>query len=81
MNRLLDRHRLSQVAREIYIKTLGNSKPVGDELQWDNIEETLQTVHRLGNLDPLGLGGREFFVIRVANDNWAATTCNHFMVN
>lgn len=76
---LLDRHRLSQVTREVYVKTLGNRKPVGDELQRDNIEETLQTVHCLGNLDPLSLGRWEFFVVRVANDNRAATARNHYI--
>ena len=67
---LLNGNRLSQVTREIDVQTLSNRKPVGHELQGNDVEKTLQTVDRLGDLDCLGLAGFEFVVVGVANYNW-----------
>ena len=66
---LLDSHGFSQISREIYIETFPNGEPVGNELQRDHIEQTLKTINRLGDLNLLRLFGREFFVVRIANDN------------
>ena len=52
---LLDGDRLGQVTREINVKTLKDGQPVSNELQRDNVEETLEAVNRLGDLNLHGL--------------------------
>ena len=77
---LLHSHRLGQVTREINVETLGDCKPVGNQLEWDDVEQTLQSVDGLGDLDPLRLLRRELRVTGVADDNWSTPTsddCNH----
>ena len=71
---LLYSDRLGQVPGEIDIETFTNGKPIRDELQRNNIEEALQTVHCLRNLDFLCLLGRKFGVVRIADDNWTTAT-------
>ena len=43
-------------------------------MQGDDVQETLQTVHRLGNLDLLGLASLEFLITGIADDDWLAVT-------
>ena len=38
---LLDSDRLSQVAREVNVQALSNSEPVGNQLQRNDVQETL----------------------------------------
>lgn len=71
---LLDSHGLGQVTGEVNVETLHDSQPVGNQLQRDNVEETLQAVDGLGDLDLLGLVGLELLVAGVADDDGLATT-------
>jgi hypothetical protein len=73
---LLDSDRLGQVTREVDVETLQNSQPVGDELQRDDVQDTLQAVDRLGDLDTLSIGGLELLVVGVADDNGLAASGN-----
>lgn len=73
---LLDSHRLGQVAREIHVEALEDSEPVGDELQRNDVEETLEAVHSLGDLNLLGLGCLKLLVAGVADDNGLAASGN-----
>lgn len=75
---LLDCDRLGQVAREIDVETLQDGQPVGNELERDNVQETLEAVDRLRNLDRLGLRSLEFLVTGVADDNGPAATSNDY---
>lgn len=71
---LLHRNRLSQVTWEINIQTLSNGKPVGHQLERDDVEKTLEAIDGLWDFDFLGLAGFEFFVVGVADDDWFART-------
>jgi hypothetical protein len=73
---LLDSDRLSQVAGEIDVHTLGNCKPVGHELERDNVKETLQTIDSLRNLDLFGLASCKFLVVWIADNNGPTATSN-----
>ena len=73
---LLDRHRLGQVTREVDIEALEHGKPVGNELQRDDVENTLQDVDRLGDLNLLRLVVRELLVSGVADDDGLAAAGN-----
>jgi hypothetical protein len=77
---LLDGDRLGQVAREIDVQALKNSEPVGNELERDDVEETLEGVDGLGDLDLLSLRGLELLIVRVADDNGLAATSNDWEV-
>lgn len=72
--RLLDSHRLGQVTGEVNIETLHDRQPVGNQLQGNDVQETLQDVNRLGDLDRLCLAAAELVIPIVANDNRLATT-------
>ena len=52
---LLDCHRLGQVTGEVDIESFLDSKPVGDELEWNNVKQTLENVDGLWDLDLLGV--------------------------
>ena len=74
---LLHRHGLGQVTREIHVEAFHDSKPIGDQLQGNDVEDTLKDVDCLGNLNFLGLASLELLVSGVANDNrFAATSDN-----
>lgn len=75
---LLDSDRLGQVTREIHIKALEHGKPICNQLQGNDIEQTLQTVNRLGNFNLLRLGCLKFGVGRIAKHNGLATTSNDY---
>jgi hypothetical protein len=75
---LLHCNRLRQVSGEVHIETLSNGEPVGNELKGNDVQKALEAVDGLGNFDLLGLRGRELVVVRIANDDWAATTGNHY---
>lgn len=75
---LLDCNRLGQVSWEVDVQSLCDREPVSDQLQWNDVQETLQAVNGLWNLDTFGLGWREFRVVLVADDNWAAITSNDY---
>ncbi len=74
--RLLDGHGFSQISWEINVEPFAHREPVGDELQGDHVQQTLQTIHRVRDFDLLGLLRREFLVVGIANDNGAATSGN-----
>lgn len=78
---LLDRDGFGQVAREVDVKTLHHGQPVGNELQGNNVQNTLQDVDGLGDLNRLGLRGLELGVARVADDNGLATTRHNYAAN
>lgn len=71
---LLDSDRLGQVTREVNVKVLHHGQPVGNQLQGDDVQDTLQDVDRLGDLNRLGLAVVELLVIGVADDNGLAAT-------
>lgn len=77
---LLDSDRLGQVTGEVNVKTLENSEPVGNELERDDVEETLEDVDGLGDLDLLSLGSLELLIVRVADDDGLTTTSNDLLV-
>jgi hypothetical protein len=76
--RLLDGDRLGKVSREIDVETLQDSKPVGNELERDNVEKTLEDVDSLGNLNLLSLVGLELVVVGVADNDRLATTSSDY---
>jgi hypothetical protein len=71
---LLDRDRFGQVTREVDIQSFSNRKPVGNQLQRDDVQQALKEVHSLGHFDALGFGGWEFRVVLVADDNRSTST-------
>lgn len=75
---LLDGNRLGQVARKVDVQALHHCKPVGDELQRDDVENTLQDIDGLRDLNRLGLRGLELRVAGVADDDRLATTGNDY---
>lgn len=74
--RLLDGDRLGQVTREVHIQTSTDGQPVRDQLERNDIQQTLKSVHGLGDHNLLGLCGRELRVVLVADDNGATTSSN-----
>lgn len=78
MSSLLDSDRLGQVTREIDVESLHNSKPVSDQLQRNDIEDTLEGVDRLGDLNLLSLASLELLVTRVADDNGLSAASNDY---
>lgn len=76
LQRLLDSDRLGKVAREVDVEALHDSKPVGDELKRNDVEDTLEDVNGLGDLDLESLAGLELLIVRVADDDGLATTSN-----
>lgn len=77
---LLDSDRLGQVTREINVETLKNGKPVGNELERDNVEETLENVDRLGDLDLLGFRRLELLIRGVADNDGLTTASNNLLI-
>ena len=75
-NPLLDRDRLGKVTREVNVQALEDSQPVGNELQGNDVEDTLKAVDGLGDLNLLGLRGLELLISRVADDNGLAAASN-----
>jgi hypothetical protein len=73
---LLDSNRLGQVAREVDVQALSNSEPVCDQLQRNDVQETLQAVDSLWHLNSLGLGWWEFGIVLIADDNGSSFTGN-----
>lgn len=74
---LLDSHRLGKVAGEVHVETFTHGKPVSDQLQGNDVEQTLEAVDSLGHFDLFRLRGGEFGVIVVADDNRTAATSNN----
>ena len=79
-SRLLHRNTLGQVPREIDIEALSNRKPVGHQLQGNDVKQTLERIHGLGHLNFIGLLTGEFRVILVADDNGTTFTGNDLLV-
>lgn len=77
-NRLLHSDRLREIAREINIEPFTDSEPVGNQLQWDDIEKTLEAIHSLGDLDLFCLGGGKLGVIVVADNDRTTTSGNDY---
>lgn len=72
---LLDGNRLRQIAREIDVQALHDGKPVGNELQGNDVENALEGIDRLGDLNLLRLVvGLELLIAGVADDDRPATT-------
>ena len=55
MHLLLDGNGLGQVAGEVDIEVAGDGEPVGNELQRNDIEETLENIDGAGDLNLLSL--------------------------
>lgn len=75
---LLDGNRLGQVAREVDVKAFHNSEPVGDQLQRNDVENTLKDVDGLRDLNLLGLAGLELLIGRVADDDGLTATSDDY---
>lgn len=75
--RLLNSHRLGKIPREVNVETLRDRKPVGHELQGNDIQQTLQDVGSVWDLDTLGLGCREFTLASVTDDDGSTRTSNN----
>ena len=80
LHRLLDGNRLGQVPGEVNVQALSNGKPVGHELERDDVEQTLQKVVGVGDLDLVGLLAGELLVVGVADDDGAALASNDLLV-
>lgn len=72
----LDSDRLGKVTREVYVEALENGKPVGNELQGNDVQNALEDINSLGDLNLLGLRGLELLITTVADDNGLAATSN-----
>jgi hypothetical protein len=77
---LLDSDRLGQVPREVDVQALSNGKPVGHELERDDVEQTLQEVVGVRDLDLVGLLARELLVVGVADDDGTALAGDDLLV-
>lgn len=77
-NKLLHSDRLREIAREINIEAFTDSEPVGNQLQWDDVEKTLEAIDSLGDLDLFCLGGGKLGVIVVADNDWTTTSGNDY---
>ena len=77
-NKLLHSDRLGEIAREINIEAFTDSEPVGNQLQWDDVEKTLETINSLGDLDLFCLGGGKLGVIVVADNDRTTTSGNDY---
>lgn len=76
---LLDSDGLSEVPREVNVQILSNREPVGDELQRNDVEETLENVDGLGDLNLLASLVRESLITLIADNNGttaAGNDCN-----
>lgn len=73
---LLDGHRLGQISREIHIQAFGDSQPISNQLQRDNVQQPLKTVNSLRNLNLLRQLRREFGIVGIANDDRATFASN-----
>ncbi|KAG9527140.1 isomerising glucosamine-fructose-6-phosphate aminotransferase, partial [Aureobasidium melanogenum] len=71
---------LGQVSGEVDVQTLSNSKPVGHELERNDVEQTLQDIDSLGYLNLVGLVARELGVVLAANDDRATLASNDLLV-
>jgi len=63
LTRLLGRNGLRQVPREINIKSVLDSQVVTQQLQWDNVQQSLQAVHSLGHPDGLYILGDTLIIL------------------
>jgi len=70
---LLGRDGFGQVPREVNIKAVKDSQVVAEELEWDDVEETLQAINRSRNTDSLGVLA-DRVIIFVAHDDRLAFT-------
>src|ERR1700712_1649662 len=77
---LLDSDTLRQISWEIDIESFTDSQPVCHQLQWDDIDQALETLDLWWNLDLISLGCREFGITLVADDDWAALSSNNLLV-
>ena len=73
---LLDGDGLGQVAGEVDVETLQDGQPVGNQLQGNDVKNTLETIDGLGDLDLGRLAGLELLVALVADDDGPSTTGN-----
>jgi hypothetical protein len=78
---LFDSDTLGQVSGEINIQSFSNGKPVGHQLQWNHVDETLQAINVLRNLDLVNLIAQEFRICSVANDDWSAFTSMNLLIS
>ena len=76
----LDGNALGKVPREIDVQTLADCQPIGHQLQWDDVDKTLQAIDLLGHLDLVRLVRRELRVSGVADDDWATLSSNDLLV-
>lgn len=77
---LLHSNTLSQISWEVDIQSLGDGKPIGHELERNDIQETLKTIDSLGNFDLFRLTLLELLVIGIADDNRLAGTCDDLLI-
>jgi len=61
----------SQVPGEVDIESILHSQVVAQELQWNDVEQSLQTVDGLWNPDRLRVLQEPRVVVVVANDHWS----------
>lgn len=66
--RLLDSDRLGQVSREVDVTPIPDSEVIAEELERDDVQQTLQTVHRLGNTDRPRVGRDRLITLIAQND-------------
>ncbi|KXT02277.1 hypothetical protein AC579_8322 [Pseudocercospora musae] len=77
---LLDSDRFGQISWEVDVQAFSDSQPVGHELEWDDVEETLEDVDGVWDFDLVGLVAWELLVVGVADDDWASLACNDLLV-
>ena len=76
MPKSLDSHRLGEISWEVNVQALRDSKPIGHELQGNDVDETLQHVDSRRDHDTLGLICWELWVVGIADDDGSAGAGN-----
>src|SRR2546421_8847404 len=71
---LLHSHGFGKIPWEVHIKVLRNSKPISDELERDDVKDTLKHVDIRRHLNLLAFFMGELRVVLIADDNWPAAT-------
>lgn len=77
---LLDSNTLSQIPWEINVESLLDGQPITDHLQWQNVQQTLQTIDGLRNLNLFDEIVGAFTLVGIADDDGTTATRENLLV-